>query len=520
MKNKDFKIVSGVLKKYRGKDSNVIIPNGVEKIGKKAFKGCKNITSIIISDDVTEIEEYAFYKCASLKSVTFGKSAKIINTYSFFNCESLTEVTIESESLSNPFVLYDKYKKSNIKSILKSINSGVFFGCNKLKTVKYGKHVRNIDFHIFRNCPNIEEYIVDEKNVFFSSIYGVIYSMDKSKLIKYPIGKKCDNFVVPNYVTEVSDRAFYGCKGLTTVTIESESIGDYAFCGCEELKSVKFGNGVKKIGTHAFSDCKKLAGVIIHKDIKEIGAHAFQDCKEIRELTIESESIGDYAFYGCKGLKSIKIGAGVKEIGENAFLYCNGEQATLTISDGVEKIGNYAFKEFNGLKEITIESGSIGDRAFYGCKGLKSIKIGAGVKEIGENAFLYCNGEQVTLTISDGVEKIGKYAFKEFNGLKEITIESGSIGDRAFYGCKGLTTVTIESGSIGDRAFYGCDALKTIRLGKNVSEINEYAFTYNAYGDMSSIKCFCEASEKPASWHNNWINSNVSITWGVDISKI
>ena len=41
MKNNDFFIEDGILKKYKGSDENVIIPDGVVKIGFQAFRGCK-----------------------------------------------------------------------------------------------------------------------------------------------------------------------------------------------------------------------------------------------------------------------------------------------------------------------------------------------------------------------------------------------------------------------------------------------------------------------------------------------
>ena len=74
----DFVIENGVLTKYLGKDSEVVIPNGVEVIGCAAFSSCMGLTSIIISDGVKSIREEAFYKCVNLKSVTIPKSVEKI----------------------------------------------------------------------------------------------------------------------------------------------------------------------------------------------------------------------------------------------------------------------------------------------------------------------------------------------------------------------------------------------------------------------------------------------------------
>lgn len=58
-------------------------------------------------------------------------------------------------------------------------------------------------------------------------------------------------------VVEIPEYAFYGCRGITSVTIPNSimSIGRYAFNGCSGLNSIKIPNSVTSIGSHAFSGC-------------------------------------------------------------------------------------------------------------------------------------------------------------------------------------------------------------------------------------------------------------------------
>ncbi|MBQ6207032.1 MAG: leucine-rich repeat protein [Oscillospiraceae bacterium] len=65
--------------KVREKISHIEILNGVTNIGKKAFWGCKNLTSVNISDSVARIEKWAFDDCAKLKSVSVPAKTKIIS---------------------------------------------------------------------------------------------------------------------------------------------------------------------------------------------------------------------------------------------------------------------------------------------------------------------------------------------------------------------------------------------------------------------------------------------------------
>lgn len=60
------KTVIGCQKNYK---KDVVIPNGVEKIGVGAFKNHLRITSIEIPNSVTEIEDEAFLGCNNLSSI-------------------------------------------------------------------------------------------------------------------------------------------------------------------------------------------------------------------------------------------------------------------------------------------------------------------------------------------------------------------------------------------------------------------------------------------------------------------
>ena len=55
----------------------------------------------------------------------------------------------------------------------------------------------------------------------------------------------------------LGDNAFYGCSGLTSLTIPSgvTSIGEWAFSGCSGLTSLTLPSGVTSIGNDAFRYC-------------------------------------------------------------------------------------------------------------------------------------------------------------------------------------------------------------------------------------------------------------------------
>ena len=81
-------------------------------------------------------------------------------------------------------------------------------------------------------------------------------------------------------VKEIQDGAFYGCYGLTAVTIPSSvtSIGESAFDACRFLTSVTIPSSVTSIGESAFRDCRFLTSVTIPSSITRIEDYTFSGC--------------------------------------------------------------------------------------------------------------------------------------------------------------------------------------------------------------------------------------------------
>ena len=70
------------------------IPDGVTRIGYKAFLDCTSLTSITIPDSVTEIGKEAFEGCTSLQSITILNNVTTIGERAFRECTSLESITI------------------------------------------------------------------------------------------------------------------------------------------------------------------------------------------------------------------------------------------------------------------------------------------------------------------------------------------------------------------------------------------------------------------------------------------
>ena len=447
---------------------NIIIPesttyNGttysVTSIGNRAFHGCSGLTSVTIPNSVTSIGEYAFYYCSGLTSVTIPNSVTSIGYNAFADCSGLTSVTIPNS--------------------VTSIGSSAFSCCSGLTSVTVDKNNGTYDSR--DNC-------------------NAIIETSTNKLI---VG--CNNTIIPNSVTAISEYAFFRCSGLTSVTIPNSvtSIGDGAFCDCTGLTFVSIPNSVTSIGNYAFYNCSGLSSVTIPNSVTSIGYGAFANCSGLTSVTIPNSvtSISEFAFGGCSGLTSVTVDKNngtydsryncnaiihtstnklivgcnntiipnsVTSIGDNAFLVCSG-LTSVTIPNSVTSIGKYAFYNCSGLTSVTIPNSvtSIGYGAFGGCSGLTSVTVD-------KNNGTYDSRDNCNAIIETSTNKL-------IVGCKNTTIPNSvtSIGDRAFEGCSGLTSVTIGNSvtSIGKYAFAGCWGLTSVTIGNSVTSIGDYAFT-------------------------------------------
>ncbi len=90
----DFIIEGGVLKEYKGKGGDVVIPKGVTSIDEFAFSDCMKLTSITIPEGVTSIGACAFNCCSSLTSITIPESVTSIDDNAFWECSNLKQISI------------------------------------------------------------------------------------------------------------------------------------------------------------------------------------------------------------------------------------------------------------------------------------------------------------------------------------------------------------------------------------------------------------------------------------------
>ena len=283
-------------------------------------------------------------------------------------------------------------------------------------------------------------------------------------------------------------------------------IGEFAFSGLTQLKSLTIPNSVKRIQSAALYGCSCLTDLTI----PFVGYSA--DATEASASTLFGFIFGPYAFEGATLVTQYYSAE------NSAEYYLPASLRNVTVTGGNILYGS--FYNCSMLTSIKIPDTvtSIGDYDFYGCSGLTSIEIPSSVTSISDGAFCKCSsltliyytgdvagwcglsgplmrygfssktfyidGKKVEgdLVIPSSVTSIGDYAFYNCFGLTSVTFAEGSqltcIGNHAFFGCRVLTSITIPSSvtSIGDYAFYNCIGLTSIVIPNSVTSIGTYAF--------------------------------------------
>ena len=192
---------------YSNACGDITIPDGIRKIGNRAFEDCSGLTSVVIPDCVTSIGNRAFYGCENLTSVAIPDSVTEIGEYAFSDCDSLVSVVIPDN--------------------VTKIENNMFYDCESLVSVVIPDSVTEIGEAAFSWCTNLT------------------------------------SVAIPDSVTEIGEAAFYYCYALTSVTIPDSvtSIGNRAFEDCSGLTSVVIPDSVTSIGSGIFYDCYNLKSV-------------------------------------------------------------------------------------------------------------------------------------------------------------------------------------------------------------------------------------------------------------------
>lgn len=232
--------------------SKVKLSNNLTEIGIYTFLGCTSLAEIDMPDSVTEIDWSAFKDCTSLSKVKLSNNLTKIENRVFSGCTSLKEIAIPdgvTEIDYSAFSGCTSLKEVVIPDSVTKIYPAAFSGCTSLESVTIGSGVEQLDIDAFfedsnapASCRRLANITVSPENKTYSSVDGVLFNKDKSELLAYPIGNKRSSYTIPDGVTKIDQKAFYGCRYIETLTIPAsvKEIEDSALGNCYDIRTINY----------------------------------------------------------------------------------------------------------------------------------------------------------------------------------------------------------------------------------------------------------------------------------------
>ena len=233
----------------------------ITSIGKNAFLGCKDLTSVILPNTITSIGDNAFDYCINLKSI-------------------------------------------NISESITTIGENAFWGCINLIKIALPKTVTSIGDNAFTYCISLDTVIFNPINCsYMGSLESPVFKNST----------KVSTLIIGNKVQTIPEYAFYRITRIDAINLPNSliSIGISAFDSCVYLKSITLPENVNSIGNNAFKNCYSLREIdfkaINCKSIGSNNALAFEGCEKIRSLIIGDNvtNIPPYSFSGISSLSHI-----------------------------------------------------------------------------------------------------------------------------------------------------------------------------------------------------------------------
>ena len=391
----------------------------------------------------------------------------------------------------------------NIPNTVTVLSYECFYKCGNLREINIPESVSEIGGVPVTECPSVEKINVSEKNNYYRSVDGVLFSKDMSQLIYYPSNKAGDSYKVPDEVKEFSPCADNGAfnynQNLKSVTLNANinlsswNFPRSSFAYASKLEAIYVDsknpyltsdNGIlyskDKTILVSYPANRSQTRYVMPDNVRRMSENAFYGAKNLKEIQLskklEIRVYGVQFFLGCRNLESISIPES-----NNDFYTVDGVLFRRRDSDGLDNpcLISYPQNKKGSKYEVPTTVKSIGVSAFEG------------------------NTNLSTVIIPDNVEEINGSAFKDCTSLSKVVLPSNlkEITYWTFNNCSSLTDIDIPASvtTVGVSAFLNCSSLKNVTIPSNVTKIVFYAFGYSSdisdrnvdYQKINNFKIYC-----------------------------
>ena len=410
---------------------SVTLPDAIEKTDTCCFRHCVSLTSVELGNGINEVGYGTFLGNPGLTSISFPASVNILGQYVVNQCNNLSTITINSESLEK--VGYMAFAETGVTEVIfpatvNKIENAAVRDCDALMHCVLPTNLTEMPLQMFSLCDNIEEVELPESYTVLTSecFYGCVnlktINLENITRFDHACMYECaaltGDVVFNENTTLIGDFAFRGA-GLHGIKVgpNVETIDNYAFWACHNLKNVELSEGIQAIGMGAFGDSRfnsicfpstvvDVEGYVVlqNPNLVALGCKAVNVPEMVTKLDLVSDynattlSVPQESFDAYKAADIWKNFANVKPLEEmpvfaeqtqdGAIYELNLTEGTAILVDGKATTGDFVVPN-----TITRDRGvvctvvGIGNGAFDENTNLTSITLNEDLETIGDDAF-------------------------------------------------------------------------------------------------------------------------------------
>ena len=470
------------------------------------------------------------WTASEVREVVINSGVTDITGWVFSSCSNLTKVTLPEGLIS--------------------IGENAFLFDRALTSLHIPSTVESITGNPLGDCGSITEITVAAGNTHYTSVDGVLFTADMTRLVAFPAART-GAYTVPSSVTVIGNSAFR-TSDLSAVTLPDAltTLERMAFYECL-VEQMHLPAGVQTIQQDALQGSrmvysvddanpyyKAMDGVLYSKGgktlvkygrgktdtvfnvpdgVETIGAYAFDNADRLSKITFP-DTLVTIEPEGCAYLyiTSLSLPEGFKTIDNSAF-WCCRSISEVHLPRSLESIGSYAFGNNDSLTDVyyagtaeewaqvTIDPDNneplLNAQMHFAGEEEQPEVIASGTW--GENLTWSVDSEGLLVISGEGAmadfSSFGTFeAWQEYrSSVTRVEISEGitTLGFRAFESFSALTDISLPDSltAIGGYSINGCRSLESITIPAHVLTIGDVALSNNA-----SLKEILVSEQNPA----------------------
>ena len=403
-----FIIVDGVLRGYRGEETEVVIPDGVCAIWYYAFNGCSSIKKLVIPESVTRIADNAFHGC---KGLADEQGFVIVRNkiFGYYGQSKDVEIPEGVVGIAEEAFAKTRIEKIRLPEGVTEIGARAFWGCADLAEAVLSEGLASISPCAFMSCGKLTSITIPESvSVLGEGVFSGCESLREIRISPVTVeklGAACvrkelltdsvlcaflrDSFIPENKKTEQLILAELNLKKtrvrlLHTLWEQKDAPSVGKLFSLQKKLSVDEIDEWIAICTAEHTAMKAALLEMKNRLFTpvQVGDHYRSETE--KELGFKERTLADW-----RKIFSVNTADGIAVITKY-----KGNDECVSVPGKIGKyeaviLGEKSFYRCEGVQTVYIEKGVsvVCDRVFWSCPSLKEVHLPASVERIGKSAI-------------------------------------------------------------------------------------------------------------------------------------